>query len=222
VFRREESPAAGVARDAEQPEQQLLREVAVPVARHAPRHPLDPPLVLRRQRRRRPVIHRRRRLHHRPVVLGGRKWNVDGRFGAGRRGSELRECPRFRSHLFIARREKSKTTCGSSPCIDGLGQITRFADSGRTRIRRDGPTNGGARNSCHWVTRVSTFPTSLSCITTTSTARQPLPTRLHASWWLHSRQRRSPRVRIPTNPVADRTLIWGHATDEPRPRSLLR
>jgi hypothetical protein len=51
---------------------------------------------------------------------------VDGRFGAGHRGSELRECPRFCSRLFIARGEKRRATCGSSPCINGLGQITRL------------------------------------------------------------------------------------------------
>jgi len=72
VVRREEPPAAGVAREAEQPQQQLLREVpAVPVPRHAARHPLDPPLLLCRQRRRRAVVvvvhhhHRRRRCLHR-------------------------------------------------------------------------------------------------------------------------------------------------------------
>jgi hypothetical protein len=74
VVRREEAPAAGVAREAEQPQQQLLREVpAVPVPRHAPRHPLDPPLLFRGQRRRRAVVvhrHRRRRIH--TAVAAGR------------------------------------------------------------------------------------------------------------------------------------------------------
>lgn len=74
VVRREEAPAAGVAREAEQPQQQLLREVpAVPVPRHAPRHPLDPPLLFRGQRRRRAVVvhrHRRRRIHR--AVAAGR------------------------------------------------------------------------------------------------------------------------------------------------------
>lgn len=48
----EESPAAGVAGDLQQPEQQRLRHVAVPVTRHEPRHPLDPLPLLRRRRRR--------------------------------------------------------------------------------------------------------------------------------------------------------------------------
>ena len=63
VVRREEPPAAGVAREAEQAQQQLLREVpAVPVPRHAPRHPLDPQLLLRSVHHHR----RRQRLHRAP------------------------------------------------------------------------------------------------------------------------------------------------------------
>lgn len=81
----EESPAAGVAGDLQQPEQQRLRHVAVPVTRHEPRHPLDPLPLLRRRRR-------RWRLHWSSRRLVGIRLNRSIRRGRGDRSVDGGRC----------------------------------------------------------------------------------------------------------------------------------
>jgi hypothetical protein len=71
VVRGEEAPPAPVARDAEQPQQHLLRQVPVRVVHHVPRQLLDPPLLLRPQRRR--CLHLIDQLHRLLLLLCRRR-----------------------------------------------------------------------------------------------------------------------------------------------------